>query len=132
MPPSVPANRAPSWRTYGKHLENLNGQTKLQRSSEYYYQIQRQMAVTNRSFGYFFVFNIANRSFYLEKIVFDAVFWTEKLSNLKLFWNTYVSPRLLITNIEKPKQTVDHSEIHSNIDIEMILLQDNLEITFDV
>ena len=133
-PPSVPANRAPSWRTYGKHLGNFNGQTKLKRSSEYYYQIQGQMAVTNRSFGYFFVFNIANRSFYLEKIEFDAVFWTEKLSNLKLFWNTYVFPRLLNTNIQKPKQTVkqtvDNSEI--NIDIERILLQDNLEITFDV
>ncbi|XP_066930803.1 uncharacterized protein [Clytia hemisphaerica] len=51
-PTSVPLTRAPSWRTYGKHLENRNG-SKLKTTSPYYFQIQGQMAVTNRYFGYF-------------------------------------------------------------------------------
>lgn len=36
-PPSVPENKAPSAKTYSRHLEKIGGQNKLRRSSEYYY-----------------------------------------------------------------------------------------------
>ena len=133
-PTSVPVTRAPSWRTYGKHLENRNG-SKLKTTGLYYFQIQGQMAVTNRSFGYFFVFNMANRSFHLEKIDFNPSFWNGVLSNLKLFWNSFVFPRLLITTIPKPEPIADIENLNVNnngeIDIEMILAQESFDITFD-
>jgi len=132
-PPSVPENKAPSAKTYSRHLEKIGGQNKLRRSSEYYYQIQGQMAVLDRSYAYFFVFNIANRSFHMERIEFDLNFWKEMLSNLKLFWKTYVFPTLLLTKVPKPKPIVDHSdEIHTNTtDIDKILSQETLTITFE-
>ena len=36
------------------HLELSDGQIKLKRNSEYYFQIQGQMAVTGRMYGNFF------------------------------------------------------------------------------
>ena len=98
-PPSVPSDRAPSNKTYGKHLEKRDGKIKLKKNSEYYFQIQGQMAVTKRCYGDFFVFNIANRSFHLERIEFDSSFWENVLSNLKLFWHNYVLPYLLLIKV---------------------------------
>ena len=85
-----------------------------------------------RSYAYFSVFNIANRNFHMERIEFDLNFWKEMLSNLKLFWKTYVFPTLLLTKVPKPKPIVDHSdEIHTNTtDIDKILSQETLTITF--
>lgn len=131
-PPSIPSNRAPSVKTYNKHLEIRDGRARLKKTSEYYYQIQGQMALTKRTYGDFFVFNIANRSFHLERIKFDLNFWQDKLSNLKLFWNTYILPQLLLVSV--PGKTfnstvadVDDHEKKSKL-VEKILQQESLDI----
>ena len=54
-PATVIAN-VPSAENY-KHLEVINEQPYLKKTSPYYFQIQGQLAVTGRQYCYFFVFS---------------------------------------------------------------------------
>ena len=127
-PPSVPADKAPSPKTY-KHLEIREGHVRLKKSSEYYFQIQGQMAITKRSYGDIFIFNIANRSYHLERIDFDPTFWEQMLHNLKLFWHTFVLPKLLTVKVPLKKLDVHIEPYPSDKSIEMIFSEkDHIEI----
>ena len=82
-----------------KHLEARECENKLRKSSEYYFQLQGQMAVTKRNYCDFFVFT--TEGYHLERIKFDNVCWTDMLHNLSLFWTKFVAPEILFGRLEQ-------------------------------
>ena len=84
---------SPDSTNYSKHLVNRDVETILSEKSEYYFQIQGQLGVTG--LHYCDVFMYTSDGYFLQRIAFDAHFWTELLSRLRFFWQTYVGPALL-------------------------------------
>ena len=74
----------------------------LNKSSEYYYQIQGQLAITKLKYADFFIFTSAG--IHNSQIEFDPDFRNETLENLDMFWKTYVAPELLFRNIFRMNQ----------------------------
>ena len=56
-----------------QHLELSDGQIKLKRNSAYFFQMQGQMAVTERMCCDFFIFSFAGNA--TVRIDFDENFW---------------------------------------------------------
>ena len=73
--------KVPSIENY-QHLELSDGQIKLKRNSEYYFQIQGQMAVTERTHYDFFIFSFAGNA--PVPLDFDEKFWLEMLHHFNL------------------------------------------------
>ena len=74
-------------------LEEINGVTKLKRSSSYYTQIQGQLGITNRKTAWFFVYT--HHGEVLEKIDFDPIEWERLKDLLVYFWYNYLAPSIL-------------------------------------
>ena len=113
-------NQAPTSSNY-KHLKNIKGKDILNTSSEYYCQIQGQMALTKRYYTDFLVLTL--KGYHCSRIDFDKDFWDSVLKNLDEFWRTYMAPELLFKNIyrmneaengtlliEKPEMEEDKAE----------------------
>ena len=94
--------KKPSHENY-KHLIKHGDASRLKKTSEYYYQIQGQMAVTRRSYADFFVFTTGG--FHVERIMFDESFWLQIQTNLVYCWENYVIPELLFPSVKsKPSE----------------------------
>ncbi len=76
-----------------EYLELKDNQVRLKRNHKHYYQIQGQMAVTDRTYGYFFVYT--SHGNHLERIEYDAELWSQTKATLCSFWKSYVVPELL-------------------------------------
>ena len=107
--------------TNWKHLIKINGKDTLNKNSEYYCQIQGQMALTKRYYTDFLVLTL--KGYHCSRIDFDKDFWDSVLKNLDEFWRTYMAPELLFKNIyrmneaengtlliEKPEMEEDKAE----------------------
>ena len=129
-PTSIPRGESPSEENY-KHLEKHNGIVTLKHSSEYYFQIQGQMAVTEREYGDFFVFTF-NGGYYLERIVFNKNFWFEMLHELSLFWKSFILPELLLEKVPRKKRdelTMENTDVTL---VSNILSAETIRISFDI
>ncbi|XP_050510167.1 uncharacterized protein LOC126886977 [Diabrotica virgifera virgifera] len=74
--------------------ELINGELHLKRNHNYYFQIQGQLAITDRQFGYFLIWS--PHGILVEKITRDDLFWKETmLPKLKIFYNNCLLPELL-------------------------------------
>ncbi len=93
------------------HLErNASGKVSLRKSSPYYYQIQHQLGVSGRQYGYFFV-NILN-DYFLERIEFDEKLWSDMEAKFEFMWQNYIAPEILCNterNLLTPPSTVCNS-----------------------
>ena len=98
-PASIPIGCSPCSNNY-KHLEQYDNGNRLKKTSEYYFQIQGQMAVTKRLYGHFFVFSLSG--YHLEQIEFDEIFWLDLLHHIKLFWKTFIFPERILGKVKKP------------------------------
>ena len=93
-------------------------QTHLNRTHEYYYQIQAQMGVCGYSYCYFFVYTF--HGYHLEKIEFDSSFWSNMLTKMTGFWRAHVAPELLtqklwlakVQSVEEPQHTCIDKQDH--------------------
>ena len=54
----------------------------------------------------------------MERIDFDSEFWKDMLLNLKLFWNTYVLPKLLLVKV--PLKTFEPSNSQFENDMQIV------------
>ena len=66
---------------------------KLKHSHSYYTQIQGQLALTDNTFAWFFVYS--HHGYHLEKIDFDKDHWTKVKANLIHFWMEHLAPCLI-------------------------------------
>ena len=89
-------NEIPTSDNYN-HLKKVNKRDILNESSEYYCQIQGQMALTKRNYTDFFVFTL--KGYHCSRIAFDLTFWEKVLKNLDEFWKKYMVPELLFKNV---------------------------------
>ena len=78
-----------------------NGQVVLKRNSNYYYQVQGQMAITKRKFCDFFVWTLTGST--IERIHFDSAFWDSTLKTLTSFYLRYIVPELFSERVKRGK-----------------------------
>ena len=88
----------PSVENY-HHLELSDGQIKLKRKSEYYFQIQGQMAVTERMYCDFFIFLFAGNA--TVQLDFDENFWLDMFHHFNWFWRNTIAPEFLTEELKR-------------------------------
>ena len=96
--PASLIGKVPSIENY-HHLELSDGQIKLKRNSEYYFQIQGQMAVTQRMYGDFFIFSFAGNA--TVRLDFDEKFWLDMLHHFNWFWRNFIAPEFLTEELKR-------------------------------
>ncbi|XP_065679565.1 uncharacterized protein LOC124814931 [Hydra vulgaris] len=105
--PASLIGQIPSTDNY-KHIKmNKNQEIMLRKKSEYYYQVQGQMAITNKIYCYFFVFTFEGSI--TIKVNFDELFWDNICKKLCLFWRKLVAPEILSGSLKKKYELI-HSE----------------------
>lgn len=75
-------------------LEDFNGKPRLKCTHKYYTQMQAQMWVVGASHGYFIVWTQGGPLFY-ERVELDIEFCLNVVSNITLFYKSFVLPCLL-------------------------------------
>jgi len=78
------------------YLEDNDDLVKLKMSHSYYFQVQGQLAMTDRDYCDFFVFS--QYGYYLERITRDDAFWQSLLPVLTGFFREHVAPRIAQLN----------------------------------
>ena len=74
-------------------LTNKDGSTKLSKTHKYYTQIVSQMATTNIKKCFFVVWT--EKDLHVEIVPFDKDHWMKVVTNLRIFYKTFVCPALL-------------------------------------
>ena len=74
-------------------IENETGDLSLDRSHEYYYQIQMQMALTNTFHCDFVIWSPTD--FYCERVGFNEDFWLSESEKARKFHQNVITPELL-------------------------------------
>ena len=90
--------KVPSIEIY-HHLELSDDQIKLKRNSEYYFQIQDQMVVTERMYWDFFIFSFSGST--TVRLDFDENFSLNILHHFNCFWWNFVAPELLTEELKR-------------------------------
>lgn len=75
-------------------LEDDNGHPRLKRTHKYYTQVQAQMWICDVRHSFFIVWTEGHKPFY-ERIEYDQVFCDKVVTNLTVFYKSYVLPCLL-------------------------------------
>lgn len=91
-PPSLLEIKCPSKSI--AQLSYLNETKKLKAKSNYYGQVQGQMAVTGIPSSYFFIYYSA-KEHNVEHLKFDATFCAKMVANLEFFYVQYLAPALM-------------------------------------
>ena len=94
------------------YLQISDRKIQLKTNSEYYYQVQGQMAVTGRLYTDFVVFTCHGNL--IQRIKFDSCFWEGILNKLEWFWVNCLCPELLTKKI-KQKQLPECTEIPTTV-----------------
>lgn len=74
-------------------LQTVNGQLSLKTDHAYYYQIQMQLALTEKKLCYLVIWT--KKNFELIKVQFNEIFWSEKQREAKDFFQKVLLPELL-------------------------------------
>lgn len=78
------------------YLEMRDGELRLKRNSNYYFQVQGQMKICGRSLCYFVV--NTHKDVVIEKVLFDSKFYDEKMAKqLHDFYHSHYLPRIVST-----------------------------------
>ena len=77
------------------HVEmDENNQMKLKHTSEYYSQVQGEMALTNRTMTHLVIWTPVDTE--IISVPYDSQFWTQELlPKLKKFFVTYICPKFV-------------------------------------
>ena len=65
----------------------------INKSHQYYYQIQQQAFVTDRTWCDFLVRG-SNNELFQQRVPFNTAWWKEKLVHLENFFDQYILPEL--------------------------------------
>lgn len=85
------------------YLTNVDSKVQLRKTHGYYTQIQGQLALTGKTFAWFYVYT--HHGDHIEKIEFDKEHWAKVKDNLVFLWNTYLGPELLKKRTAETEQT---------------------------
>ena len=87
----------PSVENY-HHLELSDGQIKLKRNSQYYFQIQSQIALKERMQSDFFIFLVAGNA--TVRLDFNENFWLDILHHFDWFRRHFFVPEFLTEELK--------------------------------
>ena len=76
-----------------KCLKTVNGQLKLKKGHEYYYQVQGQLGITGLRWCDFMVF--CKDDWHIETIDFDQDFFNDMYVKLSLFFSCFFLPSII-------------------------------------
>jgi len=86
-----------------KCLEEVDGELKLRKEHEYFYQCQMQLYVYDVTYCDFVVWTQKDKEEpFIERIIPDAAFFTEQMAKVSLFYTKVVLPNLLAKIILAP------------------------------
>ena len=105
-------DQTPSMKNYKHLVKSDSGLSTLSKTSEYYTQIQGQMAIVGVDYCDFFVYTA--KGHHIERICFDTLFWKRVQSNLIQFWMEYLSKELIYgslanTEVLDNNSIIDHT-----------------------
>ena len=106
------------------YLVEINDKVSLKKNSNYYFQIQGQMAVTETAYTDFFVFTTHGNL--LERTERDPSFWADLLMKLEWFWINCLAPEILTREIQRKSQdnqSHEHPDTSSNALSHLIVLK---------
>ena len=75
----------------------------------YYYQMQQQLYVVNRTWCDFVV-RASNGELYCKRVPYDPKWWIEKFANLDLFYDSYILPELAYPRLRDGLDRYDFSQ----------------------
>jgi putative phage-type endonuclease len=79
-----------------------NNRVTFNKNHDYYYQVQGQLQVSNKSKCYFAVWSSPNEALKVEVIIRDQKFWKEKmLEKLEIFYNRHFLPELIDSRFKR-------------------------------
>ncbi|KAG8174582.1 hypothetical protein JTE90_005246, partial [Oedothorax gibbosus] len=81
-------------------LVKTEGQWELKRSHSYYYQVQRQLALSNLTECVFALFYKPPNCVHTEIISFDRNFWLDMFEELNEFYLRYYLPALMAPEVD--------------------------------
>ena len=102
----APADIAAKYK--GVYLRNHNGQVHLKPTSNYFYQVQDEMAIKSCKWAHFVVWTPANGGcIFWEEIPFNDQLWQcEMLPKLRQFFRDILLPEILLHKIRQTLQDV--------------------------
>ena len=105
----APADIAAKYK--GFYLHNHDGQVHLKPTSNYFYQVQGEMAIKSCKWAHFVVWTPANGgSIFWEEIPFNDQLWQcEMLPKLRQFFRDILLPEILLHKIQ---QTLQDVQVH--------------------
>lgn len=77
-----------------------NGELKLNRKHQYFYQMQHQMFVSGRSWDDFVVNGSLSTDLFIQRVEFDASFWATVFPKLELFFQRHMLAELAFRRIK--------------------------------
>ena len=81
-------------------LEKKDGQLKLKRTHDFFFQIQGQLNICKKKLCHFVIYTFED--IYIEKIEVDGEFYAEKmLPHLSKFWEDHYLPRIVCDLVSK-------------------------------
>ena len=75
-----------------------SGNLTLNKNHSYYYQVQQQLLCSGRSWGDFAASD--GNSIFIERVVYDENFWSEKIQHLEKFYNNMILLELAYPRIK--------------------------------
>ena len=99
------------------YCELENGQVKLKRNHQYYYQVQGTMGIVGVEWCDFVIWTTKGMT--IERIQFDKIFWTTCLTYLKSVYLEYVLPEIIYPRISNNLDIVHYNfQINTHYDSE--------------
>ena len=85
------------------YLESKDGAVQLKTTSNYYYQVQGEMAIKGCTWAHFVVWTAAKTdNIFIQEIMFDEQLWSEEiLPTLKTFYLNALVPEILTRRLQK-------------------------------
>ena len=85
------------------YLESKDGAVQLKTTSNYYYQVQGEMATKGCTYAHFVVWTAAKTdNIFIPEIKFDEQLWSEEiLPTLKTFYPNALVPEILLHRLQK-------------------------------
>ena len=75
----------------------------------YYYQMQQQLFVVNRTWCDFVVRG-SNGELCCKRVLYDPTWWIKKLANLESFYDSYISPELAYPRLRDGPDRYDFTQ----------------------
>ncbi len=85
------------------YLESKDGAVQLKTTSNYYYQVQGEMAIKGCTWAHFVVWTAAKTdNIFIQEIMFDEQLWSEEiLPTLKTFYLNAIVPEIRTRRLQK-------------------------------